>query len=136
MEEPCNLQIYENESCKLWNVYEAIWRPFGELLVEMESNGFHIDSEYLSGLETESTTQKQEYLDEFVKWAEDVTDDPNVRYMNHQSRVQLGYLFFGDEKDEVIIKYGKAAREANPELKGKTFLIPVKSMIIQKCVFL
>ena len=123
-----NLQIYDKKhnDCKLWNIYESIWRPFGELLVEMESNGFHINSEYLHNLETTSTTKKQEHIDEFLKWAEDITQDPNVKYINTQSKTQLGYLFFGDEKDEIKIKYGKSARKENPELaKTKSFLIPV-----------
>jgi len=126
--ECCNLQIYDNgnNQCELWDIYESIWRPFGELLVEMESNGFHIDSGYLHELEEQSTTEKQKYIDQFLKWAEDVTGDPNIRYINTQSKTQLGYLFFGDDKDEVTIKYGAAARKANPDL-GKTFLLPVKS---------
>ena len=90
----------------------------------METNGFHIDSRYLEELESTSSAEKQRYIDEFLKWAQDITGDPNIKYMNTQSKVQLGYLFFGDDKDEVLIKIGKAARSANPDLP-KTFLLPV-----------
>ena len=120
LDKSCELQIYDkSELCNLWNIYESIWRPFGQLLVEMESNGFHIDAEYLKKLETESVQEKTEYLDEFVKWAEYITNDPNMKYINPQSRVQLGYFFFGDDKDEVVINYGSKAMKENPELKAK-----------------
>ena len=123
-EQNCRLRLYDPpQSCTLWDIYKSIWRPFGALLVEMESNGMHIDLDYLHRLEEEAVNDKQKNIETFIKWAEMVTNDPNVKYINCGSKVQLGYLFFGDENDEVIIKTGAAMRKTDGTIP-KAFKLP------------
>eukprot|EP01083_Nonionella_stella_P049282 131376_1 len=113
----CELKMYPaGVSCAGWDIYKAIWRPFGELLVQMEATGFHIDAQYLKGLQEKGVTQRAEFIKQFQSWAKKVTGDPNIEYMNCQSKVQLGYLFFGDEKDDVQLKMAPRFLRENKEL--------------------
>eukprot|EP01084_Bolivina_argentea_P180016 311010_1 len=124
LSELCILQLYDTENeCKLWNIYESIWRPFGELLVEIESNGFYIDLKYLQKLEKNSIAEREKYIQQFKEWAINVTGDNNLKYMNCQSKVQLGYLFFGDDKDEISIKITKKTRAIDSDAP-QSFLLP------------
>ena len=49
-------------------LYQKYWRPFGELLTEMENNGFRIDADYLRKCELTAHKECQEAKDTFLKW--------------------------------------------------------------------
>lgn len=102
------LQLYESLkkklSCKDWKVngvkegsmftfYEKYWRPFGELLVNLETQGMLVDRAYLADIEKVAIAEQQIAADRFRNWAS--KHCPDARYMNVGSDTQLRQLFFG-----------------------------------------
>uniref|UniRef100_A0A804KIY6 DNA-directed DNA polymerase family A palm domain-containing protein n=1 Tax=Musa acuminata subsp. malaccensis TaxID=214687 RepID=A0A804KIY6_MUSAM len=78
----------------MYDFYEEFWRPFGVLLVQMESEGMHVDRSYLLKIEKLAITEKQIASDKFRKWASKYC--PDAKYMNVGSDAQIRQLFFGD----------------------------------------
>lgn len=102
------LQLYESLknklSCMEWQVngvkegsmftfYEKYWRPFGELLVNLETQGMLVDRTYLAEIEKVAIAEQQIAADRFRNWAS--KHCPDARYMNVGSDTQLRQLFFG-----------------------------------------
>ncbi|KAJ8477822.1 hypothetical protein OPV22_021549 [Ensete ventricosum] len=77
----------------MYDFYEEYWRPFGSLLVQMESEGMLVDREYLSEVEKLAIAEKEIAADKFRKWATKYC--PDAKYMNVGSNVQICQLFFG-----------------------------------------
>ncbi|CAL9098054.1 unnamed protein product [Musa textilis] len=77
----------------MYNFYEKYWRPFGSLLVQMESEGMLVNREYLSEMEKLAIAEKEIAADKFRKWASKYC--PDAKYMNVGSNVQIRQLFFG-----------------------------------------
>lgn len=102
------LRLYESLGKKLlktpWSVdgqykgsmfdnYEKYLRPFGELLVRMETEGMLVDRSYLAEIEKVAIAEQQIAADRFRKWASKYC--PDAKYMNVGSDTQLRQLFFG-----------------------------------------
>lgn len=77
----------------MYDFYEEYWRPFGELLVKMESEGMLVDRAYLSEVEKVATKEQEVAADKFKKWASRYC--PDAKHMNVGSDAQLRQLFFG-----------------------------------------
>ncbi|XAR67464.1 DNA-directed DNA polymerase [Bertholletia excelsa] len=115
------LELYENLKSKLsqreWKLdghskgsmldfYGKYWRPFGELLVEMETHGMLVDRAYLSEMEKVALAEQQVAANRFRSWASKYCAD--AKYMNVGSDAQLRQLFFGG------IQNGKDPNESLP----------------------
>ncbi|TVU23027.1 hypothetical protein EJB05_32756, partial [Eragrostis curvula] len=106
------LRLYENLKSKLekrtwvldgysrgtmYDFYEQYWRPFGALLVKMETEGMLVDRGYLSEIEKVAVAEQQLASDKFRKWASKYC--PDAKYMNVKSDIQIRQLFFGGIKN-------------------------------------
>lgn len=102
------LKLYESLKSKLsqmdWKIdgekrgnmfdfYENYWRPFGELLVRMETEGMLVDRDHLAKIEKVAVEEQQTAANRFKNWASKYC--PDARYMNVGSDAQLRQLFFG-----------------------------------------
>ncbi|XP_043689413.1 DNA polymerase I A, chloroplastic/mitochondrial [Telopea speciosissima] len=77
----------------MYDYYEEYWRPFGELLVRMETEGMLVDRTYLAEIEKLATVENEIAARRFRKWASSYCSD--AMYMNVGSGTQLRQLFFG-----------------------------------------
>uniref|UniRef100_A0A453DAE5 DNA-directed DNA polymerase n=1 Tax=Aegilops tauschii subsp. strangulata TaxID=200361 RepID=A0A453DAE5_AEGTS len=77
----------------LYDFYEEYWRPFGAILVKMETAGMLVDRAYLSEVEKVAVAQRKVAADKFQKWASKYC--PDAKYMNVNSDTQIRQLFFG-----------------------------------------
>lgn len=75
------------------NFYENYWRPFGELLVQMETEGVLVDRAYLSEVEKVAIAEQKIAVNCFRSWASRYCRD--AKYMNVGSDTQLRLLLFG-----------------------------------------
>ncbi|KAI3456951.1 hypothetical protein Pfo_013614 [Paulownia fortunei] len=81
--------------CKgsMFNFYETYLRPFGELLVKMETEGMLVDRSYLAEIEKVAKAEQQVAAERFRKWVS--KHCPDAKYMNVGSDAQLRQFFFG-----------------------------------------
>ncbi|KAK7305074.1 hypothetical protein VNO77_42973 [Canavalia gladiata] len=77
----------------MYDFYLEYWRPFGELLVKMESQGMLVDQLYLKGIEKVAKAEQEAAVYRFRKWASKYC--PDAKYMNVGSDAQLRVLLFG-----------------------------------------
>lgn len=77
----------------MYDFYEEYWRPFGELLVKMETEGMLVDRAYLAEIEKVAKAQQEKAVNRFRKWASRYC--PDAKYMNVGSDAQLRQLLFG-----------------------------------------
>ncbi|KAF7831385.1 DNA polymerase I A, chloroplastic/mitochondrial-like [Senna tora] len=77
----------------MYDFYEEYWRPFGELLVRMESEGMLVDRAYLAEIEKVAKAEQEVAVNRFRKWASRYC--PDAKYMNVGSDAQLRQLLFG-----------------------------------------
>lgn len=77
----------------MFNFYEKYWRPFGELLVKMETEGMLVNRDYLAEIEKLAKAEQEIAANRFRRWASRYCPDAN--YMNVGSDVQLRQLLFG-----------------------------------------
>lgn len=77
----------------MFDFYQKYWRPFGELLVKMETEGMLVDRAYLSKVEKVAKAEKKVAVDRFRNWAS--KHCPDAWYMNVGSDTQLRQLLFG-----------------------------------------
>ncbi|KAH9621059.1 hypothetical protein KSS87_011840 [Heliosperma pusillum] len=82
-----------NSKGNMFHFYENYWRPFGNLLVQMETEGMLVDRAYLSKVEKVAIAEQQIAADRFRNWASKYC--PDARHMNVGSDTQLRQLFFG-----------------------------------------
>ena len=73
--------------------YRNYWLPFGQLLVQMETEGMLVDRAYLSEVEKVAIAQQRVAADHFRNWASKYC--PDAKYMNVGSDAQLRQLLFG-----------------------------------------
>lgn len=78
----------------MFEFYEKYWRPFGELLVKMETEGILVDCKYLAEIEKVANVEQQVAGNRFRTWAS--KHCPDAKYMNVRSDAQLRQLFFGN----------------------------------------
>ncbi|KAL6538392.1 hypothetical protein OROGR_012380 [Orobanche gracilis] len=131
------LRLYESLEKKLmkapWSVdgqykgsmfdnYRIYLRPFGELLVKMETEGVLVDRSYLAEIEKVAKAEQQVAGDRFRKWASKYC--PDAKYMNVGSDTQLRQLFFGG------IQNSKDSNEFLPV--EKDFRVPNVDNIIEE----
>lgn len=76
----------------MYDFYEEYWRPFGSLLVKMETEGMLVDRAYLSEIEKTAVAERKLAADKFRQWASEYC--PDAKYMNVNSDIQLRQLFF------------------------------------------
>ncbi|KAI9082397.1 hypothetical protein K1719_035820 [Acacia pycnantha] len=77
----------------MYDFYEEYWRPFGELLVQMESEGMLVDRAHLAKIEKVAKAEQEVAVNRFRKWASRYC--PDAKYMNVGSDAQLRQLLFG-----------------------------------------
>lgn len=86
--------IFQGDSKhSMYDFYEEYWRPFGELLVQMESRGMLVDRVYLSKMEEVAIVEQEKAASRFKSWA--ATYCPDAKYMNVGSGTQVRQLLFG-----------------------------------------
>ncbi|KAL2316776.1 hypothetical protein Fmac_030652 [Flemingia macrophylla] len=87
----------------MYDFYNEYWRPFGELLVMMESEGMLVDRAYLESIEKVAIAEQDIAAIRFRKWATRYC--PDAQYMNVGSDLQLRQLLFGgtvNRKDSTL----------------------------------
>uniref|UniRef100_A0A804KIX8 DNA-directed DNA polymerase family A palm domain-containing protein n=1 Tax=Musa acuminata subsp. malaccensis TaxID=214687 RepID=A0A804KIX8_MUSAM len=112
----------------MYDFYEEYWRPFGVLLVQMESEGMLVDRSHLLEIEKLAITEKQIASDKFRKWASKYC--PDAKYMNVGSDAQIRQLFFGDtlRRNDT----NKCENDQNKCLsKPKSFKVPNTENVIE-----
>ncbi|KAG8639707.1 DNA polymerase I A, chloroplastic/mitochondrial [Manihot esculenta] len=77
----------------MYDFYQEYWKPFGELLVRMETEGILVDRAYLAELEKVAKAEQEVAANRFRNWA--CKYCPDAKYMNVGSDTQLRQLFFG-----------------------------------------
>ena len=85
----------------MYDFYEQYWRPFGALLVKMETEGMLVDRGYLSEIEKTAIAERQLTADKFRKWASKYC--PDAKYMNVKSTIQIRQLLFGGIKNRYCL---------------------------------
>ena len=73
-------------------LYMKYWRPFGELLTDMERTGFKIDADYLRKCELQAVKDQEEHLQKFLNWVKSTQEDADD--FNASSIPQLQHLLF------------------------------------------
>ncbi|CAI0437155.1 unnamed protein product [Linum tenue] len=77
----------------MFDFYQEYWRPFGELLVKMETEGMLVDRPYLAEIEKVAKAEQEIAGKRFRHWASKYC--PDAQDMNVGSDTQLRQLFFG-----------------------------------------
>ena len=81
----------------LWDIYCHIWRPFGNLLTDLEAVGVAVDVNHLAEAEEVAIKEEAESKAIFREWA--ASKVPDARYMNVGSSSQVVQLLFGGAKN-------------------------------------
>uniref|UniRef100_J3MQT9 DNA-directed DNA polymerase n=1 Tax=Oryza brachyantha TaxID=4533 RepID=J3MQT9_ORYBR len=98
----------------MYDFYEEYWRPFGALLVKMETEGMLVDRAYLSEIEKAAVAERKLAANKFRNWASKYC--PDAKYMNVNSDTQIRQLFFAG------IENRNKLGETWPQ--SKTFKVP------------
>eukprot|EP00899_Mesostigma_viride_P019227 jgi/Mesvir1/27305/Mv07135-RA.2 len=77
----------------MMDYYEEFWRPFGEILVDMEQAGFHVDRDHLREIEQKAKAEGEQLSALVRDWA--ASRCPDARFMNVNSEQQIRQLLFG-----------------------------------------
>ncbi|KAF4377172.1 hypothetical protein G4B88_009164 [Cannabis sativa] len=83
----------KQERGSMFDFYQKYWKPFGELLVKMETEGMLVDRAYLAEVEKIAKREQEVAVNRFRKWASRYC--PDAKYMNVGSDTQLRQLLFG-----------------------------------------
>lgn len=81
----------------LWDIYCHVWRPFGNLLTDLEAVGVAVDVNHLAEAEKLAIREEAESKAIFREWA--ASKVPDARYMNVGSSSQVVQLLFGGAKN-------------------------------------
>ncbi|XP_015081985.1 DNA polymerase I B, chloroplastic/mitochondrial [Solanum pennellii] len=106
----------------MYEFYEKYWRPFGEVLVQMETEGVLVDRAYLAEIEKVAKAEQLVAVNRFRNWAAKYCAD--AKYMNVGSDTQLRQLFFGG------IQNRKNVDESLPN--EKEFKVPNVDKVIEE----
>eukprot|EP00887_Chlorella_sp_A99_P005000 scaffold4.g5000.t1 len=82
----------------MWDVYCHFWRPFGELLTDMEATGMAVDREHLAAAQRQAEADQAQAQETFRRWA--TARVPDAQYMNVGSGPQVLQLLFGGAKNK------------------------------------
>jgi DNA polymerase-1 len=77
----------------LWDTYRIFLRPFGELLTDLESEGFLVDLQHLHNLEIRARLDQYVARSIFIEWICHYV--PDAKKMNINSGPQIMQLLFG-----------------------------------------
>lgn len=130
-----------------YGLYLKYWRPFGELLTDMERTGFKVDLQYLQKIQIQAENDKKDYEKRFLEWVWANQDD--AKEFNPASTQQMQQLLFGPyfknglgqtstnyeelEKDGLFFPRIRAFRSENlsGEIKpGRTEPLKYRNMLI------
>jgi DNA polymerase I-like protein with 3'-5' exonuclease and polymerase domains len=75
------------------DVYDSFWMPFGELLTDLEKEGFLVDREHLRAAESRAVADAKDAENRFRLWAQRYAD--GAECMNIRSGPQVVQLLFG-----------------------------------------
>ncbi|XP_073394695.1 DNA polymerase I A, chloroplastic/mitochondrial isoform X2 [Physcomitrium patens] len=81
------------EKGSMYDFYEKYWRPFGEVLVQMEADGMLVDCDHLATVEKVARAQQEISVSRFRKWAAKYC--PDAAMMNVGSDAQIRQFLFG-----------------------------------------
>ncbi|XP_042452283.1 DNA polymerase I A, chloroplastic-like isoform X2 [Zingiber officinale] len=109
----------------MYNFYENCWRPFGVLLVKMESEGILVDKVHLSKIEKLAVGDKQIVADKFRRWASKYCED--AKYMNVGSDTQIRQLLFDDTS-----RRGRNDMNFESKPESKSFKVPNTEKIVEE----
>ncbi|EKX41231.1 hypothetical protein GUITHDRAFT_74910, partial [Guillardia theta CCMP2712] len=90
--------VYENELLKmradrtLFTFYDCFWRPFGQILTDMERKGMYIDKDYLYQQAEKAQEDKEKRTESFMQWVRSLC--PDGKYININSNPQKRHLLF------------------------------------------
>lgn len=76
----------------LWDVYARVWRPFGQLLTDMEALGVAVDRGHLAAAEERALADQDAARVRFRDWAR--ARVPGAAHMNSGSSAQVTQLLF------------------------------------------
>jgi len=76
----------------MWNLYVDYWRPFGELLTDMEAAGVYVDRDHLAAAQTRAEADREAAKAAFRAWAASRVD--GAEFMNVTSGPQVRQLLF------------------------------------------
>eukprot|EP01103_Thecamoeba_quadrilineata_P007290 TRINITY_DN1712_c1_g1_i1.p1 TRINITY_DN1712_c1_g1~~TRINITY_DN1712_c1_g1_i1.p1 ORF type:complete len:821 (-),score=173.14 TRINITY_DN1712_c1_g1_i1:74-2536(-) len=109
----------------MFHFYDDYWRPFGELLTDMEREGVRVDLDHLAQIESEARRDKEGLESNFRNWLEKVSGPDVAWKMNINSDNQLRHLLFGEAgtvkefevlNEEGIIEEGKKKAKKNRKI--------------------
>ena len=81
------------EGTTMWNFYVDYYAPFGQLLTDMEAEGFKVRvTDFLPEIQKQAEVDIEKAAERFKKWAASII--PEAKHMNHQSTSQLQAFFF------------------------------------------
>jgi len=69
------IKTKEEQMGDMLNLYVKYWRPFGELLTDMEHQGIKIDRKYLEKCELEAIKEQEEHKNKFLQWVYSTQED-------------------------------------------------------------
>lgn len=76
----------------LWDFYQHVWLPFGDLLTEMEDSGIFVNVENLRKAQIQAEIDREEASKRFRSWAD--TRVKGAIYMNPSSAAQVRTMLF------------------------------------------
>ena len=92
-----------------WEFYWLHWRPFGELLTDMEREGIMVDLPHLKAAQSLATLAALDHQNRFVEWASHFS--PEARLMNPKSTAQKQQFFFAPARNSKTGEEMPAERE-------------------------
>jgi DNA polymerase-1 len=75
-----------------YELYINYWRPFGELMTDMERVGIKIDVGYLKNIQIQAENDIKNHEKKFIEWVQ--SEQPEAREFNPGSTAQLQQLLF------------------------------------------
>lgn len=97
--------------------YDRYYKPFGELLTEMESTGIHVDVKALQEMEISAEAKLSDLKNEFLTWAESLV--PGAKYMNIGSDAQKQQFFFAPDSAKSSFGLERVRSFSAPNTEGK-----------------
>lgn len=128
------------KSTTMWQFYEKYWRPFGEMLCDMEEIGIYVRAKnYLSNIQKLAEADQQRAVDTFRAWA--IKQCPAAVDMNIASAVQKQHFFFASptservfscDNAEGIIEEGKKKAKKKRDFVLRGLGMPVEGVTAKK----
>ena len=92
-------------------LYMKYWRPFGELLTDMEKQGIMIDREHLRRCELQAINEAAEHENTFLAWVYSTQED--AADYNASSVQQMQQLLFAPYAKKMKQSPKKGKKEVN-----------------------